>query len=382
MEESYNCPRDRHLFSPGKKRILALDGGGIRGAISIAFLERIEQVLADILGRQVRLCEYFDLIGGTSTGAIVAAGLAAGFSAAEIHAFYQELAPKVFKSSLFHLPGWHANFDGAALHEELEKTFSGCTLGSERLKTGLCMVLKRLDTGSCWVVMNNPRSAFWETPRDNSFVGNSYLSLPDVIRASTAAPFYFDPQTIEIVKGMEPGLFLDGGLTPHNNPSLALLLTAILPPYHLEWKTGVDDLLIISVGTGSYRPKITTREAQKAAAILLAITALAAQISDNQELTLTIMAWLGQSTLQWPINLELQRLEDAMPQFGKLFRFYRFDIKLEEQWLTENMGAPPQDYDIVKLRQMENPENIPVLYNFGRIAAQKQITHAMFEKFL
>jgi hypothetical protein len=71
-----------------------------------------------------------------------------------------------------------------------------------------------------------------------------------------------------------------------------------------------------------------------------------------------------------------------MPQFGKLFRFYRFDIKLEEQWLTENMGAPPKDYDIVKLRQMENPENIPVLYNFGRIAAQRQITHAMFEKFL
>lgn len=382
MEESYSCPRDRHLFSRGKKRILSLDGGGVRGAVSIAFLERIEQVLADIHGRQIRLYEYFDLIGGTSTGAIVAAGLASGFSAAEIHAFYQELAPKVFKSSLFHLPGWHANFDGAALHEELEKTFSGCTLGSERLKTGLCMVLKRLDTGSCWVVMNNPRSAFWETPKDNSFVGNSYLSLPDVIRASTAAPFYFDPQTIEIVKGMEPGLFLDGGLTPHNNPSLALLLTAILPPYHLEWETGVDKLLIISIGTGSYRPKLTTREAQRAPAILLAINALAAQISDNQELTLTIMAWLGQSSLQWPINSELLRLEDAMPPFGKLFRFHRLDIKLEKPWLIENMDSLPEDSDIAALRQMENPDNISVLYNFGRIAAQKQITHAMFESLL
>ncbi|MEK4032558.1 patatin-like phospholipase family protein [Methylocystis sp. IM3] len=382
MDDTYARPRDRHLFSPGRKRILSLDGGGVRGAVSIAFLERIEHVLADIEGRDVRLCEYFDLIGGTSTGAIIAAGLATGFSAGEIHTFYERLAPKVFRSSMFHLPGWHANFDGAALHEELDRTFSGCTLGSEKLKTGLCMVLKRLDTGSCWIVMNNPRSVFWETPQDNSFVGNSYLSLPDVIRASTAAPYYFDPQTIEIVKGMEPGLFLDGGLTPHNNPSLALFLTAVLPPYRLEWKTGVDDLFILSVGTGSYRPKLTTREAQRAPSLLLAINALAAQISDNQELTLTLMSWLGQSSLPWPINSELGDLKDATPPFGKLFHFHRCDIKLEQQWLTQNVGVTLSADDIVKLRQMENPDNIPSLYSFGKIAAEKQITHELLERAL
>ncbi len=382
MDAPFTCPRDQHLFSPGKKRILSLDGGGVRGAISIGFLERIETLLAEIEGRSVLLCDYFDLIGGTSTGAIIAAALATGFTAGEIHAFYEKLAPKVFRSSLFHIPGWGANFDGAALHEELEKTFSHCSLGSEILRTGLCMVLKRLDTGSCWIVMNNPRSIFWETPNDNSFIGNSYISLPDIVRASTAAPFYFDPQTIEIVKGMDPGLFLDGGLTPHNNPSLALFLTAVLPPYRLEWKTGVDNLFIWSVGTGSCRPKLTTREARRAPSILLAINALAAQISDNQELTLTLMSWLGESSLPWPINSEVGDLKDATPPFGKLFRYHRCDIKLEREWLAQNTGVPLTENDILKLRQMENPANIPALYDLGRIAAQQQITREMLEAML
>ena len=68
--------RDRHLFAPGRKRILALDGGGVRGVVALAFLKEIERALAAQAGRPVRLCDHFDLIGGTSTGAIIAAGLA------------------------------------------------------------------------------------------------------------------------------------------------------------------------------------------------------------------------------------------------------------------------------------------------------------------
>ena len=59
--------RDRHLFGPGPKRILSLDGGGVRGVISVAFLERIEAVLKEHHGDGV-LGDWFDLIGGTSSG--------------------------------------------------------------------------------------------------------------------------------------------------------------------------------------------------------------------------------------------------------------------------------------------------------------------------
>jgi predicted acylesterase/phospholipase RssA len=72
------------LFGPGRKRVLALDGGGVRGAISVAFLERIEELLAQSEGRDVRLGDAFDLVGGTSTGAIIAGALALGYSTAQV----------------------------------------------------------------------------------------------------------------------------------------------------------------------------------------------------------------------------------------------------------------------------------------------------------
>src|SRR5215471_1531222 len=93
--------RDRHLFGPGPKRILSLDGGGVRGAISIGFLERLEKTIAEIEGRPTLLCDWFDLIGGTSTGAIIAAALALGFSATDIRKFYHDLAQRVFRRPLW-----------------------------------------------------------------------------------------------------------------------------------------------------------------------------------------------------------------------------------------------------------------------------------------
>ena len=85
--------RDSHLFGPGPKRILAIDGGGVRGIVALEFLERIESELSERAGKPTLLCDHFDLVGGTSTGAIIATGLALGLSVAEIRAAYLELAP-------------------------------------------------------------------------------------------------------------------------------------------------------------------------------------------------------------------------------------------------------------------------------------------------
>jgi patatin-like phospholipase/acyl hydrolase len=219
--------RDRHLFGPGPKRILAIDGGGVRGIVALTFLKQIELTLAAQAGRPVRLCDHFDLIGGTSTGAIIAVGLALGHSVDALTDFYQRLAPQVFRSPMVRLPGWKAIFDAAALAKELETVMGDRQLDTEDLHTGLGVTLKRLDTGSAWVLINNSRSKYWETPADRGFLGNRNYRLAQIVRASTAAPHYFDPQEIAIADGVQ-GLFVDGGLTPHNNPSLALFLAAFL----------------------------------------------------------------------------------------------------------------------------------------------------------
>jgi patatin-like phospholipase/acyl hydrolase len=94
---TFENSRDRHLFGPGPKRVLALDGGGVRGALTVAFLERIEALLSERDGKEIRLGDYFDLIGGTSTGAVIAGALALGYRTAQVKDFYLKLAPFAFK---------------------------------------------------------------------------------------------------------------------------------------------------------------------------------------------------------------------------------------------------------------------------------------------
>ena len=76
---------ENFLSDRGAKRILALDGGGLRGLLSLGILERIEDPLRERHGgaEDFRLCHYFDLIAGTSVGAITAAGLAEGLTVGE-----------------------------------------------------------------------------------------------------------------------------------------------------------------------------------------------------------------------------------------------------------------------------------------------------------
>ena len=80
------------------KRILALDGGGIRGALTLGYLQRIEDILRKQHGddKNFRLSDYFDLIGGTSTGSIIASCLAIGLSVKEIKDKYMDLGDKIF----------------------------------------------------------------------------------------------------------------------------------------------------------------------------------------------------------------------------------------------------------------------------------------------
>jgi Patatin-like phospholipase len=196
---SYSCARDYQLFGPGPKRVLALDGGGVRGAITVAFLERIEALLSQHHGRRVRLGDYFHLIGGTSTGSIIAGALALGRSAAEVRRFYTELAPRAFKRQRWSIPVLHSKFEARGLRREIENVVGDLELRSDALVTGLCIVTKRIDTGSPWIVANNPEAPFWHDRPDSD--GNKHYKLATLVRASTAAPHFFDPEVFPIKRG-------------------------------------------------------------------------------------------------------------------------------------------------------------------------------------
>jgi hypothetical protein len=353
------------------KTILSLDGGGVRGVIATAFLETIEKKLE--LQRDERLVDRFDLVGGTSTGAIVAGAVALGFSAPEITDYYRNLAPKIFKRSAMRIPGLQSLFDAKQLSLELASFFGNRRLDSADLKTGFALVLKRLDTGSPWILSNNPGSKYWDDPADRSYVGNKNYTLANLIRASTAAPHYFQPESIEIIKGQPPGLFVDGGVTPYNNPALALLQLATIPAHGYEWPVGAPNLRIISIGTGSYRERLDPTKASKTPAVGLAIKALAGIISDAQVQTLALMQLLGNSRVNWEINSEIGDLADVQLTPEPMFDFVRYDVRLEQNWLFEKTGQKFSQSEVQKLQQMDNPEMIKQTYEIGLEIAKSMV---------
>ncbi|WP_429925440.1 patatin-like phospholipase family protein (plasmid) [Agrobacterium vitis] len=371
--------RDQHLFSPGPKRILSLDGGGVRGAITLAFLEQIEAELAVRFGRKVLLHEYFDLIGGTSTGAIIAGALSLGYSAAAIHEFYKTLAPRVFKKSRWRIIGLQAKFNFEGLQRELDDIVGNRELDNEEILTGLMIVMKRMDTGSPWLVSNNPRSPYWHDPEDGSYVGNRNYKLARLIRASTAAPHYFDPEPLDVLGDGSPGLFVDGGVTPFNNPALALLQHVTLPQYGLNWPFGPDNLTVVSVGTGTFRSRFKPSEFNNIGAIGLAIRALTGLISDNQTHALGLMQWLGDTLTPWQINSEAGDMRGAVLPGGPLFKIIRYDLRLEHDWLMQTLGQAPEPAVITRMRAMDDPSLVGASYELARLAAREQVRASHFD---
>lgn len=363
------------IAAPGPKRILALDGGGVRGIVTLAFLARIEAELRrrSAAPERFRLSDYFDLVGGTSAGAIIAVGLALGYRVGEVRDLYREVVPRVFRRSWLRVAGWRAKFDGDRLLVELRRHLGDRTLDSADLLTGLAVVTKRADTGSPWVLTNNPASMFWQTPGDGSFVGNRHFNLAQLVRASTAAPFYFAPEAIEIVRDMPPGLFIDGALSPHNNPALQLLMLARMRQYGFGWSLGADRLLMISIGTGTFRYRVDAEKASKMMAATFAVNALRSLVQDSERLVLQLMQWLSEPDLAWPINAEIGDLRGETLTGEKLLAFQRYDLPLESGWLAEQLGRAVSPRQLERLHRLDDPGIINDIEALANAAADRLV---------
>ncbi len=371
--------RDEHLFGPGPKRILALDGGGIRGALTLGYLKRIEIMLRERAGSdpQFRLCDYFDLIGGTSTGSIIATGLALGFSVEELQQLYINLSNEVFKKPLLRLGLFSSKFPTEPLMQALQEYFGDHTLGSDQLRTGLMIMTKRLDTGSPWVLHNNPRGKYFEARSGDSVPNKDYL-LREVVRASTAAPHYFEPEAINVAQDVE-GAFVDGGVSPYNNPALQLLMLATLDGFGLKWPLGADHLLLVSVGTGYRETRMDPAEVMDMPAIELAAQSVISIMGDCDWLGQTVLQWLSNSATSWKIDSEVGNLQqDVLGSGPALLTYLRYTLAYDAEWLKDNLDIVMTSTEAASLYAMDNPNNVQKLSDLGTAAAAKQINSNHF----
>lgn len=145
------------LGKKGPRKLLGIDGGGIRGVLSLQILAKIENLLINESNRpDYRLADYFDYVAGTSTGGIIAAGIALGMSVAEIFAFYLNSGAQMFdRTSIIHrLQSEHKS---EPLARELKNVFGeATTLKAEEIETLLLLVMRNATTDSPWPISNNP----------------------------------------------------------------------------------------------------------------------------------------------------------------------------------------------------------------------------------
>lgn len=104
-------------------KILSIDGGGIRGMMPARLLSELEDELTRE-GKNPRLCDYFDLICGTSTGGIIALGLALGMPAQDVLKLYRDNASNIFKKKTLRLGFFNSIYSNDFLSSP-EKSLAG-----------------------------------------------------------------------------------------------------------------------------------------------------------------------------------------------------------------------------------------------------------------
>lgn len=222
--------------------ILSIDGGGIRGIFAAQILKRIQDEM------KFNFADKFDIIAGTSTGSIIAAGLAVDCPIAKLITLYKTHGRKIFSpnySELFNWKNWKglfkSKYNNRFLKQELSAIFENKTLSNT--KTRLIMPASDISNGNVFVL----KSSY-----DPNFVRDKDIKISDAVLASCSAPTFFDPYNVKEY------LLADGGLWA-NNPALVALTEAM----GRRFKIPRDNIRILSIGTGVgkkyYDPKDSSK---------------------------------------------------------------------------------------------------------------------------
>lgn len=402
------------------KRLLSIDGGGIRGVIAAEILLKMEEALREYNPKCQRLSDYFDFICGTSTGSILATGLAVGMSADQLLEIYKQkgkliftkeqhtwnqllqsldsvtgckrklvscgrFLPEILKKPL--LEAMLNKYTARELENQLKQTFADAqgnplTLGSSDLKTNLMVVTKNATTGKPCFFVNNTRRESCTTNRNlhtdaiNPFLQietDPNIPLWHIVRASSAAPTYFPPHRFDVYG--KPSEFIDGGVSSYNNASFQLFLTSILPEFGTGWEYGSDKILLVSIGTGFNVPEIELDKASTYNNLdwaKYAINDLMEDANLQQNLLLKLMSEQRKRGEQ--------KLENNPFQDQKLLSYCRFTTSFTKERFQQ-LGLP-NDINPKDVEGMDCVDKIDELSLIGKAVAKEQFDLNLFKGFL
>jgi patatin-like phospholipase/acyl hydrolase len=378
------------------RKLLALDGGGIRGVLTLEILAEMERQIATATGI-ARLGDYFDYIGGTSTGSIIAAGLAIGMSTTELLKFYQDFGAQMFeKTAMLErlttlLSSLYQDEPVAAKLKEVfqaheQDAVKPADLSTRRLRCLLLIVTRNMTTDSPWPISTNPFAKYNEPSRDDC---NLRIPLWQLVRASTAAPVFFPPEIVRLNPKNPDDIrvFVDGGITPYNNPAFLLYRMATQPAYRLNWKTGEENLLLISIGTGA-APGTTQATSRNVVGNLQNLPSeLMYGVQVDQDVNCRTF---GRCVHGASIDNELGDLvlseeqEQIAKSYGRFFRYARYNAELSEKGLKKLDAALDADHELsavprvgkippAEVQKMDAVEQMDNLRKIGVAVAKTEV---------
>ncbi|HOA22598.1 MAG: patatin-like phospholipase family protein [Aggregatilineales bacterium] len=242
-----------HLEKPFRQNIaLAVDGGGIRGVM----VTRALMVLEEALG--VRINDFVRLTAGTSTGAIIAAGIARGLNASAMHDLYVELGPQIFRKTWRNLPGLkyllRYQYDSRPLEATLTKYLGNITMGRLHAeRPDFNMVITATDVyanTTRFIKLYKPRYMGWRL-RDAVMASSVVPTIFPVYQHRYATPDMPPPAGEEWIP--EPRAWVDGGIGSYSNPSYLAAYEIAFCLADQGWR--LDNTTLISIGTGKPSPR-------------------------------------------------------------------------------------------------------------------------------
>jgi hypothetical protein len=232
--------------TPDRFRVLAIDGGGIRGLIPARVIARLEELVSEVAGEERRAADCFHMFAGTSTGGLIALGLTAPdperpgrpkLTGADLADLYLTDGPRIFGDTLhklLSLGGWIGpKHTPARLEEALERRY-----GEARLRDALREVIVTSYD------MAEPGPHFFKRWRARESEERD-ASMIDVGMATSAAPTYFPS------RGLDDRALVDGGVFA-SNPSVAAVVEALKRRDSEPHALSPSDLLVVSLGTGQH----------------------------------------------------------------------------------------------------------------------------------
>lgn len=305
---------------PNRRAVLALDGGGVRGIITLHALQALERHLGS------SCFSLFNCFAGTSTGAILAGALARGYSVEALINLYREHRQDIFSRTLrsYFLGSLVTRYRKGPIRELLKEYFDDVTLAE--LKKDI--FITATDTVRAETIYFTAFTQPDET-RHGTYKG---LRLRDAIEASLSAPTYFPPH----------GRFIDGGVGVHNNPAYVAAVEALRysspRQEHGVYREEDEDRKpnVVSFGTGA-QPQL---------------------MEPGQAARTSVLGWLGYVVGEGMLQASSQQSYVARSELHgmeKAIRFYRYQLHLShaeesKNFISNTLGCSiPADLNLDEL---------------------------------